>query len=70
MILVMRLLCGILGHDQVLHFEDQRVLLKCMSCHHESSGWDVGGRRPVRRFQGDAKRHVLVRQAVPARKSA
>jgi hypothetical protein len=62
--------CGLLGHDQVLHFEDSRIRLHCLSCSHDSPGWDVGNQRPRQRFEGYAERHVLMRPAFAERKAA
>ena len=36
-----RLICGLHGHDSLLHFSDGRVSLLCSSCGHETPGWDV-----------------------------
>jgi hypothetical protein len=33
-------LCGLRGHHKVLHFEGQRVMMRCTHCHHDSPGWD------------------------------
>jgi len=33
--------CGLHGHDSLLHFEQGRMSLLCSSCGHESPGWDV-----------------------------
>jgi hypothetical protein len=65
-------LCGLSGHDSVLHFEGQRVMMRCTSCGHDTPGWEVSGRGPRRRFEGDAKRHQLRTQPelVVLRKSA
>jgi hypothetical protein len=51
--------CGLHGHDPLLHFEDGRMFLRCSSCGHETPGWDTGDRRPRPRFAGDAERHHL-----------
>ena len=61
---VSQFLCGLHGHDSVLHFERNRVLLRCTSCGHDSPGWEVSGRRPRVRFAGDARRHVLQNRPV------
>jgi hypothetical protein len=65
-------LCGLSGHDAVLHFEGQRVMMRCTSCGHDTPGWEVSGRGPRRRYEGDAKRHQLgnQRELVVLRKSA
>ena len=65
-----QVLCALRGHDAMLHFEDNRVLLRCTSCSHESPGWNVGEQRPRLRFAGDARRHVLRRGPVLVRKTA
>jgi len=52
-------LCGLSGHDTVLHFEGSRVMMRCTSCGHDTPGWEVSGRGPRRRFDGDAARHKL-----------
>jgi len=33
--------CAVRGHDSVLHFEENRVRLRCTSCGYDSPGWDV-----------------------------
>ena len=63
------LVCGLRGHDGVLHFEGKRVMMRCTSCGHETPGWDVNGRAPRKRFEGDAQRHALKPHLV-LRKSA
>lgn len=36
-------MCGLHGHDSLLHFDNGRISLLCYSCGHESPGWAVGG---------------------------
>ena len=62
-------ICGMRGHDSVLHFEGNRVMMRCTSCGHDTPGWEVNGRAPRKRFDGDARRHALKPQIV-LRKSA
>lgn len=38
------LLCGLGGHDTLLQFSRGRMYLKCVSCGHESPGWDIKDR--------------------------
>jgi hypothetical protein len=38
---VQQFVCGLHGHDALLHFEDGRMSLQCSSCGYESPGWDV-----------------------------
>ncbi len=65
-----QLICGLRGHDSVLHFTSKKVLMRCTSCGHESPGWEISGRAPRRRFDGDARRHLLVTRRLVLRKSA
>ena len=65
-----QLLCGMRGHDSVLHFEGKRVMMRCTSCGHDSPGWDVSGRGPRQRFEGDARRHRLAPPRLVLRKTA
>ena len=51
--------CGMRGHDSVLHFEGNRVMMRCTSCGHDTPGWEITGRGPRKRFEGDARRHAL-----------
>jgi hypothetical protein len=37
-------LCGLHGHDALLHFEQGRMSLQCTSCGHETPGWDLRAR--------------------------
>jgi len=64
-----QVLCGVRGHDTVLHFEANRVMMRCTSCGHDTPGWEISGRAPRRRFEGDARRHALKPRLV-LRKSA
>ena len=63
-------LCALRGHDSVLHFEGNRVMMRCTSCGHDSPGWDTSGRAPRQRYEGDARRHLLARPQLVLRKTA
>jgi hypothetical protein len=63
-------LCGVRGHDSVLHFEGNRVMMRCTSCGHDSPGWEISGRAPRRRYDGDARRHLLKPERLVLRKTA
>jgi hypothetical protein len=65
-----QLICGVRGHDAVLHFEGKRVMMRCTSCGHDTPGWEITGRGPRRRFEGDARRHLLAQPRLVLRKSA
>ena len=64
-----QLMCGMRGHDSILHFEGKRVMMRCTSCGFDTPGWEIDGRAPRKRFDGDARRHELKPQLV-LRKSA
>ena len=67
-----QLLCGMRGHDAVLHFENHRVMMRCTTCGHDTPGWEISGHGPRRRYDGDARRHSLApaRPQLVLRKSA
>ena len=65
-----QLLCGIRGHEAILHFEGKRVMMRCTSCGHDTPGWNIGDRAPRRRFEGDARRHMLTSPRLVLRKTA
>ena len=67
---VSQFLCGLRGHDSVLHFEGKRVNMRCTSCGHDTPGWEVSGRAPRQRFEGDARRHRIVSPRLVLRKTA
>ena len=56
---VKQTLCGLTGHDAVLHFEGKRVMMRCTSCGHHTPGLEVTGGGPRRRFEGDPARHRM-----------
>jgi hypothetical protein len=41
---VRQFLCGLHGHDALLHFEHGRMSLQCTSCGYETPGWDLRAR--------------------------
>jgi len=65
-----QLFCGLRGHDSVLHFEGNRVNMRCTSCGHDTPGWEITGRGPRRRYEGDSRRHLLNTPRLVLRKSA
>ncbi len=54
-----QLLCGMRGHDALMHFEGKRITMRCTSCGYDTPGWELGDRSPRKRFEGDARRHLL-----------
>jgi hypothetical protein len=65
-----QMMCGLHGHDSVLHFEGNRVMMRCTSCGYDSPGWEITGQGPRLRYEGDAHRHLLNRPRLVLRKSA
>jgi hypothetical protein len=64
-------MCGLHGHETMLHFDKDRLSLRCVSCGHETPGWELNQPRPTITFRGDARKHALSRpQLVSARRIA
>ena len=43
---VRQFICGLHGHDALLHFETGRMSLQCTSCGYETPGWDLRAEEP------------------------
>ena len=54
-----RLLCAIRGHEDYLHFDKNRLCLKCVACGYKSPGWTIDDHRPVLRFPSRAAAKVV-----------
>jgi hypothetical protein len=50
-----RFICGLHGHDALLHFEKGRLSLQCTSCGYETPGWDVRESPGRSRTEGKAR---------------
>ena len=56
---VRQFLCGLHGHDALLHFEGGRMSLQCSSCGYETPGWDLrGSKEPARAAEFQSSRVV------------
>ncbi|HEV3058391.1 MAG TPA: hypothetical protein VGY48_09075 [Vicinamibacterales bacterium] len=44
---VRQVLCGLHGHDTLLQFGEDRMFLRCVSCGHETPGWDLDEAPPT-----------------------
>ena len=46
---IRQFVCGLHGHDALLHFETGRLSMRCTSCGHETPGWEIkpSASRPV-----------------------
>ena len=63
--------CGLHGHDSLLHFEHERISLRCASCGYETPGWALNEVPPTVTIRGDARRHAPARpQLVSVRRIA
>ncbi len=62
--------CGLHGHDSLLHFEENRVCLRCSSCGYETPGWEVDAKRPRLRYAGDQERYRFNRSLTRSRRVA
>ena len=68
---VRQMICGLHGHDTLLHFDKDRMSLRCVSCGHETPGWELNEVPPTQTFRGDARRHAIARpHLVSARRIA
>jgi hypothetical protein len=41
-----QMMCGLHGHDALVQFEQDRMFLRCVSCGHETHGWELNDLRP------------------------
>ena len=66
-----QMFCALHGHDMLLHLEQERMSLRCVSCSHETPGWELNEAPPTVTIRGDARRHALaVPQLISARRIA
>jgi hypothetical protein len=48
-------MCGLHGHDRLVHFEQSRMFLRCVSCGHETPGWEIRETRPAARARMETR---------------
>jgi hypothetical protein len=65
---VRQMLCGLHGHDALLQFEQDRMFLRCVSCGHETPGWEVS--EPARVAARTEPQPALPSQLISERKVA
>ena len=59
-----QLMCGLQGHDEIVHFAGGRMFLRCVNCGHETPGWDTQATpRPPARTPFGAKADDIRRAA-------
>lgn len=66
---VRQFICGLHGHDALLHFEQGRMSLQCTSCGYETPGWDLKG-VPSRAEEVRNSRHVVQMPLIRQRRVA
>jgi hypothetical protein len=55
----------------MLQFQQDRMFLRCVTCGHETPGWELNETPPNVTIRGDSRRHTLVRpQLISARRIA
>jgi hypothetical protein len=55
-----QVMCGLHGHDALVQFEQDRMFLRCVSCGHETHGWELDDLRPKVRVR-EVPRAALAR---------
>jgi hypothetical protein len=55
------LMCGLHGHDTLLQFERGRMFLRCVSCGHETPGWEVNDVPPTVTAEVAQRHHAIAR---------
>ena len=68
---VRQMVCGLHGHDSLLQFEQDRMFLRCVSCGHETPGWELNDAPPpvAARTEAHAK-PMMQPQLISARRVA
>ena len=66
---VRRFICGLHGHEALLHFEQGRMSLQCTSCGYQTPGWDIR-REPLRTTTIEAQRQMAHLPLVSERRVA
>jgi hypothetical protein len=60
-------MCGLHGHDSLMHWEQGRISLLCASCGHETPGWDV---KEIPAVNAETSRRVVRMPLVQERRVA
>jgi hypothetical protein len=54
--------CGMHGHDSLLQFEQERMFLRCVSCGHETPGWELNEAPPTVTLDVEVERRQVAMQ--------
>lgn len=67
---VKQMWCGLHGHDSLLQFEQDRMFLRCVSCGHETPGWNLQEAPTAEAVAQDAPAAIVQPQLISARRVA
>jgi hypothetical protein len=67
---VKQLWCGIHGHDSLLQFEQARMFLRCVSCGHETPGWNLHEAPPTAALPSETSSALVQPQLISERRVA
>ncbi len=67
---IRQFVCGLHGHDNLLQFERDRMYLRCVSCGHETPGWELSETRPAVAVREDVRPAMVPAHLVSARRIA
>jgi len=61
--IIRRAVCGVLGHDNLLQFEQHRLSLRCAACGYQTTGWTIAEDGSRARAAAPARRRIETRHA-------
>ena len=67
---VKQMWCGLHGHDSLLQFQQDRMFLRCVSCGHETPGWNLTEEAPSVAAQPEAPAALVQPQLMSVRRVA
>ena len=68
--LMRRAMCAILGHSMLMHFEPDRLSLRCILCGMQTRGWNLNVRPELRRTSLPNVQRMPRREADVQRRAA
>jgi len=67
---VKQMWCGLHGHDALLQFEQDRMFLRCLSCGHETPGWNLHDEPSATAAQAEPQATLVQPQLMSVRRVA
>ena len=55
-----QMFCSLHGHDSLLHIDKDRMSLRCVSCGHETPGWELNELPPVVTARIETRRQTVI----------